>query len=161
YLRRSGCAVPRVRRRTPRCGPCHPLVRRRSGRCARRWALPIGCRCSLAASQALCEVALELVDGDALLLHRVALADGDGVVVQGVEVDGHAVRGADLVLTTVAAADGAGGVVVDVPQTAQLVGDLLRGRGQGLLLRQRQDGDLHRGQARVQLEDGACVSAAL
>src|SRR5699024_1030964 len=86
--------------------------------------------------------------------------DGDGVVVQGVEVDGHAVRGADLVLTTVAAADGAGGVVVDVPQTAQLVGDLLRGRGQGLLLRQRQDGDLHRGQARGQLEDGACVGAA-
>ena len=41
----------------------------------------------------------------ALLRHRVALADRDGVVVEGLEVDGDAERRADLVLPAVAPAD--------------------------------------------------------
>ena len=53
-----------------------------------------------------------------LLLHRVALADRDGVVLEGVEVDGDAVRRADLVLAAVAAADRAGVVELDVPAAA-------------------------------------------
>ena len=42
--------------------------------------------------------------GDALLFHRVAFAEGEGVafLFDRVEVDGHAPRGADLVLTTAA-----------------------------------------------------------
>ena len=51
------------------------------------------------------EVALDPVERDALLRHRVALAHGDGVVVEGVEVDGDAERRADLVLAAVALAD--------------------------------------------------------
>src|SRR4051794_25012355 len=53
------------------------------------------------------EEGLHLVDTDAFLGHGVAFADGDRVVLEGVEVDGDAERGADLVLTAVAAADGA------------------------------------------------------
>ena len=37
---------------------------------------------------ALFDDALEFVDGDADLLHGVAVAQGDGVVFQGLEVDG-------------------------------------------------------------------------
>ena len=44
----------------------------------------------------------------------VALADGDRAVLQRVEVDGDAERGADLVLAAVAAADGLRLVVVDI-----------------------------------------------
>jgi hypothetical protein len=43
-----------------------------------------------------------IVDRDPDLLHRVALAHGDGAVVEAVEVDGDAVRRADLVLAAVA-----------------------------------------------------------
>ena len=41
----------------------------------------------------------------ALLLHRVAVTDSDGAVVEGVEVDGDAEGRADLVLAPVAPAD--------------------------------------------------------
>ena len=60
-------------------------------------------------------------------LHRVALADRDGVVLEGVEVDGDAVRRTDLVLAPVAAADGAGVVEVDVPAVRRAA----RRRGRG------------------------------
>src|SRR5699024_9533618 len=49
------------------------------------------------------EVGLHLVQRHALLGHRVALADRDGLVLGGLEVDGEAERGADLVLSAVAA----------------------------------------------------------
>src|SRR6056297_3579257 len=45
------------------------------------------------------------VDTDALLGHRVALAHGDGLVLEGIEVHGHAERGADFVLPAVAPPD--------------------------------------------------------
>src|ERR1700761_9719139 len=69
--------------------------------------------------QALGQVGLDLVDADPLLLHRVAFPHGHGLVLEGVEVDGDAVRGADLVLAAVAAADGTGVVEVGVPPLAQ------------------------------------------
>ena len=55
-------------------------------------------------------------DGDAHLLHRVAVADGHCVVrldalfrvANGLKIDGDAVGGADLVLPAIALADGAG-----------------------------------------------------
>ena len=57
-------------------------------------------------------MAEQIVDRDPLLLHRVALADRDGAVVERVEVDGDAERRAELVLAAVAPADGLGLVVV-------------------------------------------------
>src|SRR4051794_41432569 len=69
----------------------------------------------LAADQPGGEVGLDLVQRDPLLGHRVALADRHGLVVEGVEVDGEAERGADLVLAAVAAPDRAGVVELDVP----------------------------------------------
>src|SRR5215470_9312553 len=78
--------------------------------------------------QAVGEVGRERVDADAVLSHRVALPDRDGLVVQGLEVDGDAVRGADLVLAAVAAADGAGVVELGVPPLAQHGGAILRSR---------------------------------
>ena len=41
------------------------------------------------------EIGGEVVDGDAFLLHGVAVADGDAVVVEGVVIDGDAEGGAD------------------------------------------------------------------
>ena len=54
----------------------------------------------------LLEDAEEAVDGNALLLHSIAIADGDGVVLQGLVVDGDAVRGTDGILAAVAFTDG-------------------------------------------------------
>src|SRR5439155_804379 len=48
------------------------------------------------------------------LLGGVAVANGDGIVLQGLAVDGDAKRSAGLVLATIAAADGAFVVVKDV-----------------------------------------------
>ncbi len=49
----------------------------------------------------------EAVDGDTDLGHRVAVADGDGVILfNGFEVDGDAEGGADFVLPAVASPGG-------------------------------------------------------
>src|SRR5512142_2786339 len=74
------------------------------------------------------QVGLDVVDADALLRHRVALPDGDRVVVEGLEVDGDAERRADLVLAPVATADRLRVVEVDVPVTAQRRGQVTRHR---------------------------------
>src|SRR6476469_2914085 len=100
-----------------------------------------------AADEAAGEPALDLVEGDALLAHRVALADRHGVVLEGVEVDGDAERSAELVLAVVAAADRAGVVEVDVPVLAQLGGEVASlGREVGVA-RQREHGGLDRREA--------------
>src|SRR6188472_568789 len=115
-----------------------------------------------ATDQALGEVRRHLVEGNPLLLHGVPLADGDGVVVEGVEVDRHAVGRADLVLAPVAAADGARVVEVDVPAEAtQCGGEVLGLRAQVGIAAQRQDRDLDRREARVELEHDALVDATL
>src|SRR4051812_27466283 len=69
--------------------------------------------------EALLEVALDRVEADPLLAHRVAFPHGHGVVLEGVEVDREAERRADLVLPPVAPADRAGIVEVDVPALPQ------------------------------------------
>src|SRR5438105_14571994 len=66
--------------------------------------------------QTLLQAIEEAGDRDPLLLHGVALADGDGTVVEGVEVDRDAERGAYLVLAAVAAADVAARLVVLDPE---------------------------------------------
>src|SRR5215211_7612085 len=73
----------------------------------------------------LAQPAREVVDGQANLLHRVAVAHGDGAVFQALEVDREAVGRADLVLAAVAAADGARLVIGDHELAAQPLVDLL------------------------------------
>src|SRR5262249_40676166 len=77
-----------------------------------------------AAGHALGQVGDELVDADSVLPHRVALAHRDRLVVQRLEVDGHAVRGADLVLAAVPAADRARVIEVGVPVLAHVGRDV-------------------------------------
>src|SRR3982751_261027 len=72
-----------------------------------------------AAGQLRRQIALDLVDRDPLLLHRVALADGHRVVVEGVEINGYAERRADLILTSIPPADRLRIVEVHVPALAQ------------------------------------------
>src|SRR6476620_9888196 len=97
-----------------------------------------------AAGQACGEVGLDLVERDPLLAHRVALAHRDGVVLEGVEVDGDAERGTDLVLAAVAAADGAGVVELDVPVLAQRRREVLGLGREVRVARQRQHRRLDR-----------------
>src|SRR5664279_4837540 len=72
-----------------------------------------------AADQSLRQIGLRLVDGDALLRHRIPIADGHGLVGRGVEVDREAERRPDLVLPAVPPADLPGVVELDVPLRAQ------------------------------------------
>ena len=76
-------------------------------------------------------------------------------------VDRHAVRRADLVLAAVALADRAALVVLGLHPRAQRGDDLPGDLGLAVLPHERQDGDLHRRQARVQLEHGALLAAEL
>ena len=107
------------------------------------------------------EVVLHLVQGHPLLGHRVALADGDRLVVQGVEVDGDAVRRADLVLATVAAADRLGVVEVGVPAARGARPRDPAPSAKRLVAGQRQHRDLDRRQPRVEPQHGALVHPAL
>ena len=81
-----------------------------------------------------------LADGDANLLHAVTLTHGDAVVglvglgADGVEVEGDAEGGADLILTAVALADGAGLVIVDHELLGKLSVKLHGGTCEYLLL---------------------------
>src|SRR2546421_12009446 len=88
----------------------------------------------------------EIRDGDAYLLHLVTGADGDGFVLQRLEVDGDAEGRADLVLAAVAAADALRVVVLRHEVRAQGVPDAAGGRDELLVARERQDGDLDRRQ---------------
>ena len=121
--RTAGRAAPRQRTVQRRARPAR-LGRMRalcteSGR-RRRWN-----RRGSAADESLGEPGRDAVEADPLLGHRVALAHGDRVVVEGLEVDGDAVRRTDLVLAAVAATDGAGVVELDVPVAPQLGGEVL------------------------------------
>ena len=81
------------------------------------------------------------------------------LVAHGLEVDGDAVRRADLVLAAITLADGTGIVEIDHEFLLQVMVDFLGSRGE--LLRQRQDGRLVRRKGRVQMQDGADVVVAL
>ena len=104
--------------------------------------------------------AFEFVDADADLLHGVAVAQGDGVVFQSLEVDGDAARRADFVLTAVAAADGAGVVVEAVPATVEFFENFARFADQFVFVfEQREDGDFVRRDARREAQNGAGLPA--
>src|SRR4051794_33378228 len=72
-----------------------------------------------AGREAVEEPGLDLGEGDSLLRHRVAVADGHRFVLERLEVEGDAVRRPDLVLPAITPADRAGIVEVDVPPLPQ------------------------------------------
>src|SRR6185312_14218978 len=74
-------------------------------------------------AEPLRKIPVETLQRDALLLHRVAVSHGHGVILERVEVDGHRERRADLVLPAIAAADRARVVEVDVAALAKPVGE--------------------------------------
>src|SRR5947209_2067153 len=78
-----------------------------------------GGRSGSAGGEAVEHPALDLVETDPLLRHRVAVADRHRVVLERLEVDRDAVRRPDLVLPPVAPADRARIVEVDVPPPPQ------------------------------------------
>src|SRR3954453_18971801 len=110
------------------------------------------------------EARVELVgkggDGDPLLGQRVAVAEGDGVVLERLVVDGDAVRRADLVLAAVALADRAALVVLALEAGAlERRVDLPRALRVALLAQQREHGPLARAGAGGELEPRARVAA--
>ncbi len=69
----------------------------------------------------LCQVAVELRDRHAHLGHRIALAHGNGLIFEGLEVDRDAEGRADLILGVVALAD----IAALVPGGGELTRNLL------------------------------------
>jgi len=88
---------------------------------------------------------VDLGNGDAFLLHAVALPQGDAVVLQGLVVDGQANGGAQGVLTAVALANGVFFVVLGEETESKAVLDLAGQFGEPVLFDQRQQGHLDRG----------------
>src|SRR5436190_2966754 len=103
----------------------------------------------------------QLVDRDALLPERVAVADGDRAVLQRLVVDRDRERRADLVLAPVATADRAALVVLRghtlAHRRVHLAGDLRL----AVLAHQGQDGDLHRRELRMQPQQRARLTLDL
>ena len=62
---------------------------------------------SISIGKLFCKVVVEFVYSHSYLAHSVSVTDGDGVVLESVEVDGYAERRSYLVLTAVSFADGA------------------------------------------------------
>src|SRR3954452_20965966 len=83
-----------------------------------------------AGGEAVEEPALDLVEPDPLLRHRVAVADRHRFVLERLEVERDAVRRPDLVLSAVTPTDRAGIVEVDVPPLPQERGQITRLRRQ-------------------------------
>ena len=110
----------------------------------------------------------ELGDRHAELLHRVAEADGHGVLelrlllAERLEVHRHAERRADLVLAAVAAADGAGLVPRALPLALQRLVELARlGAERLVVLDEREHRDLDGRDGGREAQDGADVLLAL
>lgn len=99
---------------------------------------------------------------DAALFGGVAVAQGEGLafLFDGVEVDGDAPGGADLVLATVATADGSALVPEDVVATLQFLVELFGNFHElGLIFDKWEDGDLVRGDAWVELHQATLFAA--
>src|SRR3954454_7430978 len=91
--------------------------------------------------EALVQLVGERFDRDPLLAQRVAVAQGDGVVLERLVVDGHAVGRADLVLAAVALADRPALVVLALQAGAlERRVDLARALGVALLAQEREHG---------------------
>src|SRR5215218_1949161 len=102
-------------------------------------------------SQTLPQILAQLGRLDALLIPGVAVADGDGLVFERLVIDGDAEGRADLVLPRVELADAARVVVDGAHRGLQLLLDVPRHRDDlGLVLRERQHGDLDGREFRVE-----------
>lgn len=84
----------------------------------------------------------------ALLFHAVPVPNGYGIVLEGVEINGHTEWGADFILTTIASADRTGLIIKTGPGFPQ-VGIEFFGLVRELfpVFKQGEYGDLHGGQA--------------
>ncbi len=101
-----------------------------------------------------CNMAVDVLDFDADLLHGVALAEGDRAVFGGLVVDRDRVGRADRIHAAVTAADAVLAVfVVGAEVVLQAVEDVEGDFRQAVLLNERENGDLDRCQCRMQLED--------
>ena len=94
----------------------------------------------------------KVVNRDTHLLHCVAVADGDGVVNQGIVIDRDAHRGTDGILSSVTLADGVFLLVLAHEVVLQAVDDLAGLLRQTVFLDQRQHGDFVRRQDGRQLQ---------
>ena len=103
------------------------------------------------------EPCIQLVDRDADLLHAVAHADGDSLVLCGLEIVGQAERSTDLILSAIALADIAAVVELAVVALAELFVDLKSFVAE--LLGQRQDADLDGCQCRMEAHNSTLVAA--
>ena len=103
----------------------------------------------------------QTIDRHPLLLHRIALAHGGGLVLEGVGIDRYAKRRADLVHAAVAAADGPALVVKDPQMWPQILGDLVRDIGHAVAFDQRQDRRLDRRNAGMEAHHHALVTLDL
>ena len=108
------------------------------------------------------DVRRDVLDLDADLVRRVAVAHGDAAVLDRVEVDRDAERRADLVLAPVAPPDVPGRVPLHVVPPLQVVVDAPRDLEQRrVLLREREDGGLDGRQERRELEQRPLGAADL
>ncbi len=102
---------------------------------------------------------VEVGDVDAGLFHGVAVAQGDGVVFQGLVVDGDAERCADCILTAVALADGILFVVVGGEVKLEIIDNLAGFFGKSVLAHEGHHGALHGSQGSREVEHHARVAA--
>src|SRR3954469_4418906 len=106
--------------------------------------------------------ALHAVERDPLLGHRVPITQGDGVVLEGFDVDRHAPWRPDLILAPIELADRRR-VVVDGEDVAGKVRAqrMAQRDDLGPLLEERQNGDLVRRQLGIESEHDALLAANL
>src|SRR5579875_1241884 len=114
-----------------------------------------------AAGEALGQVGVEPVDADPVLPHGVTFPDRHGLVVQRVEVDGHAVGSSYLVLAAVPAPDGAGVVELAWPPLAQRGGDVPCPRREVGVTGERENRDLDGSHPVVEPQHGPLLQVAL
>lgn len=89
------------------------------------------------------------------MLGGVAVADGDGIVLEGIEVDGDAEGGADFVHAAVAAADGAGSVPEDIPAAFEFLVKIVGFFDDfWVVFYEREDGGFDGGEAGMEFEEG-------
>src|SRR4051794_24633775 len=112
-----------------------------------------------ATDQPLSEVLHHLVLRHSLLGHRVPLPDGDGLVLESVEIDSDAVRRTDFILPAVATADGLSVVEVDVPRLAQPLGEIAGLGRESLVPGQRQHRHLYRRQPGIEPQHRTLVNS--
>lgn len=98
-----------------------------------------------------------LVECDAILRAGVAVADGDGLVGEGVGVDGEAEWATGFVHAGVAFADGLLGIGFDEAEVseagAEVAGEFVGDLGHAVLIDEREDSGLDRGEARVEAHE--------